>query len=301
MTILTILGIILLLLIVSIGILFFPQRLIHFINSKYAKAAKIERRVININDYDIHYFISSSQSHKETIVLLHGMGDDKNSFLQTCKTLSNHYNLILPDLMGHGENAKKNDLEYSIENQAAFLNGLLTRIGIGKCNLVGVSMGGHVSTLFALKYPDMVNKLVLINPSGIEWDNYSVYTDIVQNYTKAEFDKMFSKLYHSPPKLLPSFKNYMIKEINNNRDFVNNVLLTSIRSGKYFDLKPYISNIAIPTLMLRGEHDKIIPLPIAEYFHKSILNSKFQIIKKAAHAPHLEVPDYISQTIQSFI
>lgn len=303
MTILTILGIVLLLLIVYIGILFlcFPQQLIHFINSKYVKAAKIKRRVININSYDIHYFISRNSSHNETLVLLHGMGDDKNSFLQTCKILSKYYNLILPDLLGHGENAKKNDLEYSIEDQTAFLNALLARMGIDKCNLGGVSMGGHISALFALKHPNMVNKLVLINPSGIELDNYSVYMDIVQNYTKKEFDKMFSKQYHSPPKLSSSFKNYMVKEINNNRDFVNTILLPSIRRGKYFNLKPYISNIAIPTLILRGEHDNIIPLQIAEYFHKNISNSRFQIVEKSAHAPHLEIPDYVAQVIHSFI
>lgn len=304
MTILTILGIVLLLLIVYIGILFlcFPQQLIHFINSKYVKAAKIKRRVININSYDIHYFISRNLSHNETLVLLHGMGDDKNSFLQVCKALSSNYNLILPDLKGHGENIKNMDLNYSIEEQTTFLHVLLTKIGISKCNLVGVSMGGHISALYALKHPKIVKKLILINSAGIELENYQIYTDFgPEVYTKEKFDEMFSKLYYIPPKIPLPFKKYMINETNKKRNFIDNILLPSIRRGKYFDLKPHIKGIMMPTLILRGEYDNIIPYEVAEIFRKSIANSEFQIVKKIAHAPQLEAPDFIAQTIHSFI
>lgn len=304
MTILTILGIIILLLIVSIGILFlcFPQHLIHSMNSKYAKQAKVERRVININDYNAHYFISRDQSHKETLVLLHGMTDNKNSFLQACKKLSNNYNLILPDLMGHGENIKKTDLEYSIEAQINFLNVLLSKLEINKCNLVGASMGGHISALYALKYPDMVKKLIIINSAGIELDNYPIYKDFGQDvFTKEKFDEMFSKLYHIKPKLPFPFKKYMINEVNKTRNFIDNILLPSIKKGTYFDLKQYIPNITVPTLILRSEYDSVIPYEVAETFHENIANSELQIIKDSAHSPQLEVPETVAQIIHSFL
>ncbi|WP_378172407.1 alpha/beta fold hydrolase [Aquimarina sp. SS2-1] len=301
---LKILAAIILLLIIVGGIIFFffPQKLIDFTNSGYANAAQLEKKTIDLNGYEVNYYQSSANSDKETLVLVHGMGDDKNSFLQSSKKLSEHYNLILPDLAGHGENEKKADLDYSIDGQATFLHSFLEKLGIKNINLVGNSMGGHTVATYAIKYPNDVKNLILLNSAGLKLDDHVVYTGFGKNIeTDEEFDAVLSRVFYNKPDLPSPIKKHLINQINASKDFVDNTLVTAIKNGKYFNLKNDISKITAPTLILWGKHDKVVKFNSAEYFYNNIPISKLQLIENAAHSPQMEVPDDVADAIHSFI
>ncbi|MRT93641.1 alpha/beta fold hydrolase [Ancylomarina sp. 16SWW S1-10-2] len=294
----------LLLLIIIGGIIFFffPQKIIDFTNSSYASAAQLEKKTIDLNGYEVNYYESSNKSDKETLVLVHGMGDDKNSFLQASKKLSEHYNLILPDLAGHGENEKKANLDYSIDGQATFLHSILEKLGIDKFNLVGNSMGGHTSAAYAIKYPNDVKNLILLNSAGLKLDDHVVYTGFGKNIeTDEEFNALLSRVFYNVPELPSPIKKHMINQINESKDFVDNTLVTAIKNGKYFNLKQDISKITAPTLILWGKHDKVVNFNAAEYFNDNIPISELQLIENAAHSPQMEVPDIVADAIHSFI
>jgi abhydrolase domain-containing protein 6 len=298
------LGALLLLLIIAGATVFFffPQKLIDFTNNSYANAAQLEKKTLDVNGYKVHYFESSNQANKETIVLIHGMGDDKNSFLQASKKLSENYNLILPDLAGHGENERNPDLDYSIDGQATFLHVFLNQLGIKKFNLVGNSMGGHTAAAYAIKYPNEVRKLVLLNAAGIKLDEHIVYTGFGKNIeTDEEFNNLLSRVFYNVPDLPSPIKKHMIKQINEGKDFVDNTLVKAIKNGKYFNLKQEVSKITSPTLVLWGKHDKVVHFNAAEYFNAHIPDSELKLIENAAHSPQLEVPEVVADAIHLFI
>ena len=281
---------------------FFPQKLIDFTNSGYANAAQLEKKTLDVNEYKVHYFESSKQDQKETIVLLHGMGDDKNSFLQSSIKLSENYHLILPDLAGHGENEKNPDLDYSIDGQATFLHSFLNQIGIKKFNLVGNSMGGHTAAAYAIKYPNDVEKLVLLNAAGITLDDHIVYTGFGKNIeTDEEFITLLSRVFYKIPDLPSPIKKHLIKQINEGKDFVDSTLVPAIKNGTYFNLKDEVSKIASTTLILWGKHDKVVSFNVAEYYRDNIPNAKLELIENAAHSPQLEVPEVVANDIIYFI
>lgn len=299
-----ILGLIILLLIITGGIIFFffPQKIIDFTNNNYANSAKLEKKTIDLNGYEINYYESSNKSNKETLVLVHGMGDDKNSFLQSSKILSEYYNLILPDLAGHGENERRTDLDYSINGQATFLHSFLEKLGVYTFNLVGNSMGGHTSAAYAIKYPNDVKNLILLNSAGLKLDDHVVYNGFGKNIeTDEEFDAVLSRVFQKKPDLPSSIKKHMINQINKSKDFVDKTLVTAIKSGKYFNLKQDVSKITAPTLILWGKYDKVVKFNSAEYFKNNIPISELQLIENAAHSPQLEVPDVVADAIHSFI
>jgi pimeloyl-ACP methyl ester carboxylesterase len=277
---LKVLGGILFLSIITGGVIFFffPQKLIDFTNDGYANAAQLEKKTIDLDGYKINYFESPKQNEKDILVLVHGMGDDKNSFLQSAKTLSESYHLILPDLAGHGENERKIGLDYSIDGQATFLHSFLAKLGVGKFNLVGNSMGGHTAAAYAIKYPDEVKNLVLLNAAGLKLDDHIVYIGFGKNIeSDEEFDAVIARIFYNPPALPSPIKTHMIKQINESKDFVDNTLVTAIKNGKYFNLKDDVSKITARTLVLWGKHDKVVPFNAAEMLVnalKCFLNSQ---------------------------
>ena len=297
------LGVIAVLLVVgAIIFFFFPKILIDQTNASYASSANLEKKTILVNGYTVNFYESKSNDDKPNFVFLHGMGDDKSSFLQTATFLSEKYHLILPDLAGHGENLREQGLDYSINGQATFLKSFLEQINIHKFNLIGNSMGGHTAAAYAVKYPNDVTKLVLLNAAGITLDDHVVYSGFGKEIkNKKELNVVLQRVFYKVPNLPGPISNYMITQINNSKDFVDDILIPAIKNGKYFNLKDTIYTIKAPTLVLWGKHDNVVGFNVAEYYRDNIPNATLKLIENASHSPQLEVPELVAKNILSFI
>ncbi|WP_109829304.1 alpha/beta fold hydrolase [Reichenbachiella versicolor] len=299
-----VLGAILVLLVFSGGIVYFlfPKVLVDLANASYAKAAQLEKKQIEVDGYLVNYYESTPKSNREILVLVHGMGDDKNSFLRSAELLSHSFHLILPDLAGHGENEQRLGMDYSIYGQSTFLHSFLLKLGVHEFDLVGNSMGGHTAAAYAIKYPKEVKKLVLLNAAGLKIDDHVTYTGFGKTIENDEdFDRLLNKMFYKIPEIPAPIRRHMINTINDSKDFVDNTLITAVKNGKYFNLKDDISKIIAPTLVLWGKHDKVVNLNAAEYFENNIPGARLQFIENAGHSPQLEVPLETAQAIENFL
>ena len=291
-----------LLIAVAVIYFFFPKVLVDQTNASYASVANLEKKSVLVNGYTVNYYESKASDDKPDFVLLHGMGDDKSSFLQTAKFLSENYHLILPDLAGHGENERKQGLDYSIDGQATFLNSFLEKLGIKKFNLVGNSMGGHTAAAYAVKYPNDIINLILLDAAGIKIDNHVVYGGFGKEIeNKEELNVVLQRVFYKVPNLPGPIADYMIKTINNSKDFVDDTLIPAIKNGKYFNLKDDVQSIKVPTLVLQGKHDEVVSFNVAEYYRDHITNASLFVIENASHSPQLEVPEEVAIAIKNFI
>lgn len=302
--ILKIIGLLIVLIIFAIGIVyfFFPQKLVDITNSQNASAANLESKTILIDGYTTHYYTNNNKTAKDTLVLLHGLGDEKNSFVQTAKTLTNDYYLILPDLLASGENSKDKNLDLSIKGQADFLKKFVTKLEVKKFNLGGNSMGGHIAAAYTIAHPKDVKKLILINAPGLSLDNHVVYTGFGSElHNEEELNAVLSRVFYKVPEMPSPIKKLFITQINESRDFLNNTIIPQIKNGADFDLKDKISQIKTPTLILWGKHDKVVKFNVAERFKRDIPVSELQLIENASHSPQLEVPTEVATSINIFI
>ncbi|AWV97450.1 alpha/beta fold hydrolase [Arcticibacterium luteifluviistationis] len=285
----------------AIVFFFFPKVLVEQTNASYARAANLETKSIVVNGYTVHYY-ENEASDKPALVLLHGMGDDKSSFLQTAKFLSEDYHLILPDLAGHGENERKQGLDYSINGQATFLKSFLEKMGVMHFNLIGNSMGGHTAAAYAVKYPNDINKLILLNAAGIKLDEHVVYGGFGKKIeNKEELNAVLKRVFYKVPELPGPIANYMIEQINSSKDFVDGTLIPAIKNGTYFNLKDDVQRINALTLILWGKHDGVVNFNVAEYYRDSIPNAHLEVIEKASHSPQLEVPETVAKEVLNFL
>jgi abhydrolase domain-containing protein 6 len=281
---------------------FFPEKIIQLTNWNFTNQAGLQKKTILVNNYTVNYYQSKVMDKEKTLVLLHGMGDDKSSFLQSAKLLAKKYNLILPDLNGHGENEKNKSSDYSIKGQTFFLHEFLKSIKITSYYLGGNSMGGHTSLAYTLHYPNEVKALILINAPGVSLDEHIVYGGFGKPIEdQAGLNKVLARVFFKVPDIPSPIANYMIETVNGSLDFVDNTLVPSITKGEDFDLKNLVANIDVPTFILWGKHDTVVKMNVAEYFNKTISNSKLSLIENASHSPQLELPDEVANKIIEFI
>ncbi|MEK7950972.1 alpha/beta hydrolase [Luteolibacter sp. Y139] len=125
-----------------------------------------------------------------SVLLLHGKNFSGAYWERTVKELTGRgFRVIVPDQIGFGKSSKPTDIQYSFQMMAAQTKSLLDHLGIGKAVVVGHSMGGMVGTRFALMNPAATEKLVLVNPIGLEdWKRKVPYQSI-DTATAAELKK----------------------------------------------------------------------------------------------------------------
>jgi pimeloyl-ACP methyl ester carboxylesterase len=113
--------------------------------------------------------VAPAQPNGRTVLLLHGKNFSAAAWASTIKLLSERgYRVIAPDQVGFGKSEKPPSYQYSFAALAANTRALLAKLGIERSAVVGHSMGGMLATRYALQYPQQVDKLVLVNPIGLE-------------------------------------------------------------------------------------------------------------------------------------
>lgn len=105
-----------------------------------------------------HYFIEKGQG--EPIILLHGNGENCGYFVGQIEVFAQYYHVYALDTRGHGK-TPRGDASFTIRQFADDLRDFMDEHGIGKAHILGFSDGGNIAMIFAMKYPERVNRLIL--------------------------------------------------------------------------------------------------------------------------------------------
>ena len=115
---------------------------------------------------------------QESIIMLHGFSGSKTNWLRLAQNLGSDYHLVALDLLGHGGTDQEITRSYSIVEQVKFVERAAASLGIKRFHLVGNSMGGAITSLYAATYPQQVITATLISPAGVH-DVPSVMDDLL--------------------------------------------------------------------------------------------------------------------------
>lgn len=188
------------------------------------------------------------------LVLLHGNGESLEYFVHQIEYFSKHFRVIAVDTRGHGK-SPRGTKPFTLEQFAEDLKEFLDEKKFEKINLLGFSDGGNIALLFALKYPDYINKLVLngadLHPSGVK---RSVQIPIILTYGVFSVLAFFKKSWIAKKEMF--------------------ALMVTQPDIKVAELKKLI----LPTLVIAGADD-MIKQSHTETIHQAIKNSKMCIIK----------------------
>lgn len=160
--------------------------------SGYAYPFEVHRHAVRAQGQDLemaYMDVRPDRAGGRTALLLHGKnfsGADWERTIRALRALG--YRVVIPDQIGFGKSSKPERFQFSFQELATHTRGLLDRLGVAKVSVVGHSMGGMLATRFALMYPERVEKLVLVNPIGLEdWKRLVPYRTVDESF-RAELE-----------------------------------------------------------------------------------------------------------------
>lgn len=234
-------------------------------------------------------YLEAGDASKPKVILLHGLGAQAESWQFNIAALSANYHVIAPDQVGFGKSDKP-FLKYRIATYTDFLDKFMSELKIEKASLVGNSMGGWISGLMAIKYPNRVEKIVLADSAGIIPD--AVNSDEIYRLNNSTRDEIRANL-----KLIfatPAFQNnealvdqFMTQRVIANDGYTINSIIESIKRKEDF-LNNRLAEIKKPTLIIWGKQDGLLPVADAYIFNKGIANSELVIFDNCGHVPQVE-------------
>lgn len=202
---------------------------------------------VKVEDITIYYEFHG-EKNSNTLVIIPGLGTDLTVYKEIINQLSKEFKVLAFDNRGSGRTDKP-DIIYTIEMMANDTAKLMRAVGVNRGNILGISLGGRIALELTLKYPDMVNSLILASTSP----------KVVNTHG---FRPMLMKL---------GAKLGALVKKNPQPSFAFNRQLEASRS---YDCSDQLNRIDVSTLILHGEKDNIASYKFAEEMHARIKNSK---------------------------
>jgi 3-oxoadipate enol-lactonase len=262
----------------------------------------------------------SVQGEGYPLILLHGFAMYKEFWNWQAETLSKNFKVITLDFRGCGRSEHPKN-EYFMEDLADDVKTLMDYLQIKKVNLGGHSFGGMVSQHFALRYPERLNKLLLmstfanlpLSKSGLEMYKQSqlnFYDLKMKDPTSAFWNKMkqrfsrdfFKEMMDNPSKIFPNgFKPLDLLDFEkNNGTSEPEDILHMINAIIHHNTLDRLKEIESKTLILAAEKDRVVSKLSCEIFHQQIPNSELKIFN-GSHFFMLEEATEVNETILKFL
>lgn len=262
------------------------------------------------------------QLHFETIgngkpiLLIHGFAANTFTWHHLAPVLARTHKVYMLDLKGFGESPKPDDGAYTLYDQAKLVLSFIEQQKLNDLTIIGHSFGGGVSLVTALyltkSMPGVLNKLILIDslayPQGTPFFINILATPFLGPFVanvlpvKFQVSNVLSQAYYDDDLITEETINAYAKPLQSSN--AKDALLTTARQIFPADLtrlsKQY-STIQVPTKIIWGEYDEIVPTSIGKLLHHAIDTSTFEIIKSCGHNPHEECPEVTISVIVQFL
>ena len=265
----------------------------------------MNERWINLNGIKVRY-LESGVGKKKHILFIHGLGSASDRWMKIPDALSSDFHSMAIDLPGFGESDKPSSVDYTIDQFRKFVISFLreTSSPNEKTTLIGHSLGGYIASEIAIQNQDHVKQLVLIDSSGMLNQPTPIlneYLNAAMNPTKDNVRKAFEKMVADPSRIPSQLVDGFIRRINmpNAKNAFRSTLTNSATTQIGLERLPQINKI--PTLILWGAYDKVIPLDHSKLFNDAINDAQLEIIDDAGHAPFAEKPDQVTEILKNFL
>jgi pimeloyl-ACP methyl ester carboxylesterase len=273
-----------------------------------------DSKFIEVNGLNVHYKIYGQG--EPTFILLHGFGASLFSWREVTEPLSKLGTVIAYDRPAFGLTERPLEWEgespYSQNSQVELVIGLMDALEIEEAILVGNSAGGTVSMLTALKYPQRIQSLILVDPAVYAGGGAPAWIrplfgtpqmdhlgPLLARQLQAQGVEFIKTAWHDPSKITPDiFEGYQKPlQVENWDKALWQLTVASQESG----LVERLTEITIPTLVITGDDDRIVPTEQSLRLAKELPNAVLSIIPQSGHLPHEESPIEFMKAVIEFL
>ncbi len=238
----------------------------------------------------------------EPLLMVHGLGGDGRLWREQVAPFGQHRRVLAVDLLGFGgSDTPHNPDRYDIDSLTADLIALVDQLGLQQVDFLGSSMGGFIGQTLALARPDLCRRLVLCHTAA----SMSIPADILN----ARVDALATLSMHDyaktvvgqalAPESVERLGDEIVNAIASNDKWAYTQVLT--KGLAKFDLRDTVSSISVPTLVLVGALDRVIPPNEGQALAERISGSELVSISNAGHLSYLEQPEMFNQQVLKFL
>lgn len=269
------------------------------------KLADLEARELQIPGFRITYL---DGGEGEPLVLVHGMGANKDEWNRVADRLTPHYRVIAVDLPGFGESDKPADASYLTPDQVEYLRQFVEALGLDSFHLGGNSMGGRVAAAYAARYPDQVQSLWLMAPAGVVSAQPSELTNRLQRgeripmvvSTREGLDQSLELTTAQPPYYPGPVKDAFAQTAQDNFELHSRIMLELMQEYAGQPLEEIVTDLSVPTRIVWGKEDRVFHYSSAEVLHRLIRDSSVLLLPHTGHLPMLETPQDLAEDYKLF-
>jgi pimeloyl-ACP methyl ester carboxylesterase len=274
----------------------------------------LECHEIDLHGHSVTYRTAGSGP---VLLLLHGVANSSETWEPVAADLSEHFTLVAPDLLGHGQSATPRG-DYSLGAHANGVRDLLTALGHDHVTVVGHSLGGGIAMQFAYQFPERCDRLVLVSSGGLgrevhlllraaalpgaDWVLPVLTSSGVQGVGRGVAKAL--RLGRVAPDgdlavLARGFSS--LSNTGSRQAFLHTVRSVIEPSGQRVSARDRLHLTEIlPTLVVWGERDSIIPAKHGREAHEAMPQSRFEVFPGAGHMPHHDDPERFAEVLVEF-
>ncbi|WP_018654410.1 alpha/beta fold hydrolase [Actinomadura flavalba] len=253
------------------------------------------------------------------LLLVHGIGDSSGTWSHVLPMLAEHHTVIAPDLLGHGASAKPR-ADYAIGAFACGLRDLLTTLDIDRVSVAGHSLGGGVAMQFAYQFPERVERLALVGSAGLGREVHPAFRLAAGPGAGIALSLLTTPPARAAVRLAtPALRVLCGGGLGRDLDHVleryhdfadgtaRRAFLRTIRAG--IDLRGqaitmldrgYLAR-GLPTLVVWGGRDPIIPAAHARIAQAALPGSRLEVFPDSGHFPHRDEPERFAAVLTDFL
>ncbi|WP_338252370.1 alpha/beta fold hydrolase [Dictyobacter halimunensis] len=245
----------------------------------------MESKWVRVAGCAMHYRVPHQRpdSDRLAIVMVHGLVVSSRYMTPTAEQLAPDYHVYLPELPGFGK-SQKPDHYQDLNEMADTLAAWMTTVGLSRAILLGNSLGCQIIARFAIRHPDRIQAAILVSPT----------MDVRARTAHQEIGRWLVNVLREPVSLYPMvLRDFM--EIGFRR------FAATFHYGLEDSIEVYLEQMELPTLVVRGTWDTVVPQEWAEYVTQMLPQGKLTIIKRAAHDVNYNSPAELAAAVRSFV
>jgi pimeloyl-ACP methyl ester carboxylesterase len=273
---------------------------LHSVVRRVLRLRGVKSRVVRLLGHPVHFYRLQGKGKGPPLVLVHGLGGNANGFARVLLGLKPHFSSVYAlDLPGNGFSPLPAEGALALAQHLAVLHAFCEEVVKAPALVVGNSLGGALALTLAAKYPGDVCALVLLAPAGarLPEERFRELMRRLDVNTLKQGVAFTRRLFHRAPLSALLFASQMPKV--HNTEAVR-AIRAQARADDYLSPET-LGRVAVPTLLLWGASEKLLPEEMLSYFRAHLpASARIEVMQGVGHVPQMERPRMVVRRLAEF-
>jgi len=261
-------------------------------------------RTIPVDGQNIAYLERKGEG--DTIVLLHGFGANKDTWIRFVRYLPKKFRIVAIDMLGHGDSSRNMDIAYGAHHLTDAFSRTIESLGLQRFHLAGHSFGGYVAVLYAANHPQKLITLGLFASAGVMSPTPTKFQRALgkgENPLKVDsgesFDRMMDLVFYKKPFAPWPIRSVILRQCIERKDFEKKVWHDIGEDWR--DATELLPHIRKPVFLLWGDKDRILHMSCVDVYCSYLPQAETAIIKNCGHGLIFEKPKEAAEAYANFL